>query len=446
MEIYTIGGFNEVGKNMTAVKVGEDVVLFDCGVYLPAIIELQEQELEQKSYSEKKLRNIGALPNDLILDKLNLRKNVRAILLGHAHLDHIGAIQHIAYRYNAPVVGTPFTTTVLKKILEDDRAKISNEIKKVNPNSSFTINGKKKLKVEFINITHSTLQTSMMALHTPEGIVLYANDFKLDNTPVMGLPPNYDALKRIAKQGVKALIVDSLYSGSERKTPSEKVAKVMLEEVLLTTQNEKSAIFVTTFSSHIARLKSIVEFGKKLNRNVYFIGRSMKKYVGSAIDINMCPFKNKIFLASYKKQVESTLRKISKQRSKSLVVCTGHQGEPGSIMERLSRKQLPFEFKPNDNIVFSSKTIPTPQNIANKEVMDKRLKKLGVRIFDNVHVSGHAGREDLRDLLSLINPEVIIPAHGSLQQLTPMVELARELGYRPGKEVHLVNNGQRLRL
>jgi ribonuclease J len=447
MEIYTIGGFNEVGKNMTAVKTGEDVIIFDCGIYLPAIIKLQEQEDQHITPSEKKLRSIGAVPSDLILDKLNLRKNVRAILLGHAHLDHVGAIQHLAYRYNAPIVGTPFTTTVLKKLIEDNKARIPNEIKKVNPNSSFTIKGKSKTyKVEFINITHSTIQTSMMALHTPEGVVLYANDFKLDNSPIMGLPPNYDALKRIAKQGVKALIVDSLYSGANRKTPSEKVARAMLEEVLLTTQNEKAAIFVTTFSSHIARLKSIVEYGKRLNRNIFFIGRSLNKYVGAAIDVNMCPFKKDIQISKYKKQVESTLRRVARERSRSLVVCTGHQGEPGSIMERLSRKQLPFEFKSNDNIVFSSKTIPTPGNIENRETMDKRLKKLGVRIFDNVHVSGHAGREDLRDLLSLINPQHIIPAHGSSEQLTPMIELAKELGYRQGKEVHRLRNGQKLRI
>jgi len=446
MEIYTIGGFNEVGKNMTVVNLGDDAVIFDAGLYLPAVVEQQEQEAEQKTYSEKKLRQIRAVPHDIILDKLNLRSKVRALLIGHAHLDHVGAIPHIAYRYKAPVVGTPFTTTVLKKILDDEKMKIPNQIKKVNPNSSYIIKGKKTYKVDFINITHSTLQTSMMALHTPKGVVLYANDFKLDNTPVMGLPPNYDALKKIAKQGVKALIVDSLYSGSERKTPSEKVARVMLEEVLLTIQNEKSAIFVTTFSSHIARLKSIVEYAKKLNRNVYFIGRSLKKYVSSAVDINMCPFKNKIYLASYKKQVESTMRKVSKNREKSLVVCTGHQGEPGSVMDRLSKKQLPFEFRKSDNIIFSSKTIPSPVNIAQKGNMDKRLKKFGVRLFDNVHVSGHAGREDLRDLLSIINPEIIIPAHGTTQQLIPMVELAKELGYRVGKEVHLMNDGQKLRL
>jgi len=447
MEIHTIGGFNEVGKNMTVVDTGDDAIILDAGVYLPAIVELQEEEVQPQSYSEKKLRSIGALPDDLLLDKLKIRQKVRAILLGHAHLDHIGAIPYISYRYNAPVVGTPFTVNVLKKIIQDEKMSIPNRITSVNPNSSFLIKGKKRnYKAEFINITHSTIQTSMIALHTPEGIVLYANDFKLDNNPILGLPPNYDALKRIAKQGVKALVVDSLYSGADRKTPSEKIARAMLEEVLLTVENKKSAIFVATFSSHIARLKSIVDFSKKLNRKVYFIGRSLKKYVGAAIDSNMCPFKKSIQIGSYKKQVESILKQVSKNRQNSLVVCTGHQGEPGSILDRLARKKLPFDFKPNDNIIFSSKTIPAPANIANKEQLDKRLKKSGVRIFDNVHVSGHAGREDLRDLLSIINPENIIPAHGTTQQLTPMIELAREMGYNVGKECHLMQDTQKISL
>ncbi len=447
MDVYTIGGFNEVGKNMTVVDLGDDVIIFDAGFYLPAIIELQEQETQQQAYSEKKLRSIKALPDDLVLDKLGLRKKVRAILLGHAHLDHIGAIPYMAYRYNAPVVGTPFTVNVLKSILKDERIKIPNKIKPVNPNSSITIKGKKRsYKVDFINITHSTIQTSMMALHTPEGVVLYANDFKLDNTPVLGLPPNYEALKKIAKEGVKVLIVDSLYSGSDRKTPSEKIARALLEEVLLTIKNEKSAIFVSTFSSHIARLKSIVDFSKKLNRKVYFIGRSLKKYVSSAINANLCPFQKDIELASYSKQVESTLKRVAKNRQGSLVVCTGHQGEPGSIMDRLSRNKLPFNFRASDNIIFSSKTIPAPQNIENKEQLNRRLKKSGVRIFDDIHVSGHAGREDLRDLISLIHPQHIIPAHGTHEQLAPMVELAGELGYKANKEIHLIGNGQKIKL
>ncbi len=447
MEIFTVGGFNEVGKNMTVVNFKDDAILFDAGFYMPAIVSLQEQESQEKGYSEKRLRGIGAMPDDLILDKLGIRNKVRAMLLGHAHLDHIGAVPYLGYRYNAPVVGTPFTMSVLKKILEDEKINIPNPLRTVNPNSSFMIKGKNKsYKAEFINITHSTIQTSMIALHTPEGVVLYANDFKMDNTPILGLPPNYDALKRIGKQGVKALIVDSLYSGSDGKTPTEKVARGLLEEVLLTTHNEKAAVFVTTFSSHIARLKSIVDFAKKLDRKVYFLGRSLKRYVSAAIDVNMCPFKNDIQIGTYKKQVASYLRRISKERTKSLVVVTGHQGEPGSMLDRLSRGKLPFEFHQNDNIIFASKTIPSPINLENREQLGKRLKKSRVRIFDNVHVSGHGSREDIKDLISILNPENIIPAHGSTQQLTPMLELTKEMGYRVGKECHLMNDGQKLKI
>ncbi len=447
MEIHSVGGFNEVGKNMTVVNLGDDAIIFDMGLYLPAVVELQEEEMQPQTYSEKKLRGIGALPDDVALDKLGLRNKVRAILLGHAHLDHIGAIPYASYRYKAPLVGTPFTIAVLKKILEDEKIKIPNKIATLNPNSSFTIKGKKRnYKAEFINITHSTIQTSMIALHTPQGVILYANDFKLDNTPVLGLPPNYNALKRIAKEGVKALVVDSLYSGANKKTPSEKVARALVEEVLMTIKNESSAIFVSTFSSHIARLKSIVDYGKKLNRKIYVIGRSMNKYISAANEVGMCPFRRDITIGSYKNQVESILKKVKRDKKNSLVICTGHQGEPGSILDRLSRKKLPFEFSPNDNIIFSSKTIPAPVNIANKENMDKRLRKLGVRLFDEVHVSGHGGREDLRDLISIVNPENIIPSHGSTQQLTPMIELAREMGYKAGKECHLMQDGQKLRL
>ncbi len=447
MKIHTIGGFNEVGKNMSVLDLGDDAVIFDSGFHLPSVIELQEQENFQ-AYTEKKLRNIGAIADDTMLDKLGIREKVRAMLLGHAHLDHIGAVPYTSYRYGkSPIVGSPFTLSVLRKLIEDEKISIPNPLYSVEPNKTFFIKGKNKnYEAEFINMTHSTLQTCMLAVHTKEGVVVYANDFKVDNTPILGLPPNYSAIKRIAKEGVKAVIVDSLYSSSETKTPSEKVARALLEEVLLTIQNHKSAIFVPTFSSHIARLKSIVDFGKKMNRDIYFIGRSLGKYVSAAKEAKLCPFEKDIRIGSYSKQVSSILKKVNKERANALVVCTGHQGEPGSILERISQGKLPFQFKPNDNVVFSSKTIPVPINIANKEKMDKRLKKFGVRLFDNVHVSGHGGREDLRDFISLLNPEHIIPSHGTTSQLTPMIELAREMGYRAGKECHLMQNLQTLKI
>lgn len=446
MKIHTIGGFSEVGKNMTAVEVGGNVFVFDMGLFLPPIVELEEQEREKK-YGEKRLRNLGAIPEDTLLDRSNLRGKVRAIFLGHAHLDHIGAIPYIASRYNAEIIGTPFTTEVLKTILRDEGISLRNKIKAIQPNSSYIVEGKnKKYTVDFINITHSTPQTSMIALHTPEGVVLYANDFKFDNSPVLGKKPNYEKLREIAKEGVKVLVVDSLYSSNERKTPSEKVARTLLEDVMLTTSNQNSGMIITTFSSHIARLKSIVDFGKQLRRKIVFVGRSLHKYVSAAKKVKICPFYGDIALLSYRKQVESFLKQINKNRTKYLLVCTGHQGEPHSVLDRLSRNELPFSFKSEDHIIFSSSIIPTPISISNRNQLEKRLKKRGVRIFGDVHVSGHASREDLRDFINMINPEHIIPAHGDLSKLTPMAELASELGYKLGKEVHIMQDGQKLRL
>jgi len=438
-----MGGYNEVGKNMTVVEVGEDAFMFDAGLYLPPIVELEERD---KVMSEKKLRDIGAIPEDTYLDEIDLRRKVRAILVGHAHLDHVGAVPYIAGRYHADVLGTPFTHEVLKTLLSDEKIGIRNNLKEIQPNASFVVKGIRENQVDFINVTHSTIQSALMALHTKEGVVLYANDFKFDNSPQLGQKPNYEAIRKLAKEGVKALVVESLYAAEERKTPSEKVARSLLEDVLLTTDNTHSGIIVTTFSSHIARLKSIVDFGKKLNRRIVFVGRSLGKYVGAAMNAGLCPFDKDIALMSYKGQVESILKKVNKNREDYLVVCTGHQGEPGSILDRLSKNELPLKLSPNDHVIFSSKTIPTEINIANKSQLDKRLKQKGVRIFNDVHTSGHAGREDLRDFINMVQPEHIIPAHGDLTKLSALAELAGELGYKLGKNCHITQNMQHVDL
>ncbi len=446
MEVCTIGGFEEVGKNMTAVKIGDDVIIFDAGLYLPAIVEVQEKEAQQE-LSEKKLRDIGGIPNDLVLDKLGWRDKVRAIIIGHAHLDHVGGVPYIAKRYpNAKILATPFTMAVLDTILEDEKIQLRNRKQIIKENSSYVIKGKNNsYKVEFINSTHSTLQCAFVALHTKEGIFFYALDFKLDNHPIIGPPANYKKLKEIGRKGVKVLVVDSLYAGTERKTPSERVARNMVEDALSSVRNRNSALIITTFSSHIARLKSIVDFGKKTKRKIIFLGRSLNKYVKSATKVKQCPFRNHITLLKYRKQVDSFLKKVEKSRGRYMVVCTGHQAEPSSILDRIVKDETPLKLRSGDNVIFSSSVIPAPVNVNNRERMDKRLRKKGVRIQTDVHVSGHAGREDLRDLLEMLKPKHVIPAHGSLQQETPMIELASELGYKLGESSHLSLDGKVLK-
>ncbi|MBU0761002.1 MAG: RNase J family beta-CASP ribonuclease [Nanoarchaeota archaeon] len=441
MKIHTIGGYNEVGKNMTALEVGEDVLLFDCGLFLPAIVAVEEQERERIP-TERGMRNLGALPNDLYLEKKNLKSKVRAILVSHAHLDHVGAVPYLAERYNANVYGSPFTMEVLKILMKDNNQRIKNKIISVEPNSSVTVRGKSRdYKVEFLNMTHSTLQSTCIAVHTPEGAVIYANDFKLDNAPTFGEKPNYKRMKELSKMGVKALVVDCLYAPDDRKTPSEKIARGLLEDVLFSTENRNAAIVITTFSSHIARLKTITEFGSRLGREVIFLGRSLSKYMQAAKNVGKASFAKNVKIFTYRKQVEKALQRVSKNKKRYLVVCTGHQGEPGSILDRIARNQLHLQLSKEDHVIFSSKTIPTPTSEANREQLNKRLKKFQVRIFDNVHVSGHGGREDLRDMINLIRPEHIIPSHGDLKKTTAGAELAVEMGYKLNKTVHLMENG-----
>ncbi|MDO8517602.1 MAG: RNase J family beta-CASP ribonuclease [Nanoarchaeota archaeon] len=443
LKIHTVGGFSEVGKNMAVLELDNDAFIFDEGFFLPPIVALEESE--RSEYSEKKLRGIKAIPNDTVIE--NLRNKVRAQFIGHAHLDHVGAVPFISDRYKAPIYGTPFTMAVLDSLLRDNEIILNNPIKTIQPNNSFYVQGKnEKYKVDFINMTHSTLQTSFIAVHTKKGVILYANDFKLDDNPILGLKPNYQKLKEIAKEGVHALIIDSLYSGSDRKTPSEKIARNLLEEVLLTIQNRDAGIIVTTFSSHIARLKSIVEFGKRLNREVVFLGRSLSKYSEAAQRTNQAPFLKDARILKYRRQVEKVLGQVEKNRKKYLVVCTGHQGEPGSILERISRGIMPLKINDYDNVIFSSSVIPTEINKQQFAVMEDKLKKRKARIFRDVHVSGHAGREDLRDMISLLSPQHIIPAHGGPDKTEPMMELASEMGYKSGKQCHLMGDGEVLEL
>jgi len=443
IEIVAVGGYGIVGRNMTAVKVGDEVVLLDMGLHLPNYIKLNDESAEWgQNYTRDQLVEHQACPNDTVIDKW--KDMVVGIIPTHAHLDHIGAIPYLAPRYKAPIIATPFTSEVIKAIVRDNRMKLPNPMKILSPNSSMKLS--KNFSVDFIAITHSTPHAVMIVLRTPAGNVLYTNDFKLDNCPTLGRKPAYKKIEQLQEKGIKVAIIDSLYAHTAAKTPSENVAKEMLNDVLFNSNTEGKGIIVTTFASHIARLRSIMEAGRKLKRKVVFIGRSLAKYCYAAENAGLVQFSKEVNIVKYAKQAQSVLNKINKEgRHKYLLVVTGHQGEPNSALGKIASGKYNYGLSDKDHVVFSSNVIPTPASLKNHHELEETLKSKSVRIFKGVHVSGHGAREDQRQLLQMVKPEHVLPSHTPAERIPCGIELAEEEGYKNAISVHTALEGQHLK-
>lgn len=442
IEIIPIGGYSEVGKNMTAIKFENEIVILDMGLHLPNYIKVTEEE-DIIQISKEILQAAEAIPDDSIIHQW--KDMVKAIVPSHAHLDHIGAIPYMAKNYNCPILCTPFTAEVIRTICRDEKIKLENPIHVLNQNAKYHVS--KNIEIEFINMTHSTPQTVTIAVHTPDGIVVYANDFKFDNHPVLGKKPNYKRLQELGKKNVVALIIDTLYADHDMKTPSESAVREMLKEVILDTPSENKAIIITTFSSHLARLKSIIDFCKKLKkRKIVFLGRSLAKYVQAGETVGIVKFSKDAKIVKFSRQIRRELSRIQKIGvHKFVLVVTGHQGEPEATLSKMANKILPFQFHKEDKVIFSCKTIPTDINIQNREHLEKTLKNHGARIFKDVHASGHGGKEDIREFIKLVNPKNIIPSHTEPDRKEAALALALEMGYDKNN-VHLIENGQKLDL
>jgi ribonuclease J len=443
VEVFAVGGYGEVGRNMTAVKVDDQVVIFDMGLHMPNYIKLTEEEMgEIVRINETALKKADAVPQDGAIK--DWRSQVVAIVLSHAHLDHIGAIPYLASKYNAPIICTPFTAEVIKSICKDENIRLQNKITPLYPNQQTTIGD--DLVLEFCAITHSTPQAVIATLHTPHGVIMYGNDYKLDDHPGIGKKPDYDHFKKLGEKGVLLLIQDCLYAQEPRKTPSELIAKDMLDDVLLGVNSKGKAVIVTTFASHIARLKAISEYGKKMGRKVVFMGRSIAKYCWAADAAGITNLKKDVEILKFRRQIEKKLKEIqARGKEKFLIVMSGHQGEPKSALARIIRGELHFRFDPGDHVVFSCSVIPAEINKKNRADMDDALKNLGVRIFSDIHVSGHSSREDIREIISLLKPKHLIPTHGEPHRMDSFIALAEEMGYKHDK-IHGIITGQSVKI
>ncbi|MBN1377368.1 RNase J family beta-CASP ribonuclease [Candidatus Woesearchaeota archaeon] len=436
LKIIPIGGYREVGKNCTVVQVDDEMIILDMGLHIENYIRYTEDEDVIKA-DPRELIKAKALPDTSFLEKN--REKIKGIFVSHAHLDHIAALPYLAGRFKCNIYGTRFSIEVLKAILKDDNINLPNKLISHAVNSKMVVSD--KISVEFIKIAHSCPQTSMLAVHTPYGIVLYSNDFKFDKTPTLGKKSNIKRLMELRGK-IKALIVDSLYADTPHKTASEAIAKELLEEVLLNSDTEKKAVIVTTFSSHLARLKSIVECSRKMKRKPVFLGRSLAKYTHAGKQANIIDFEDDIEIIKYSKKVKKFLKNL-KNPEKYLLVMTGNQGEPKAILARVVFEKW-FDFSPGDFVVFSCSTIPTETNKENRKRLERALKIKRARIFTDVHVSGHASREDHRDLIKMIRPEILLPSHSDFETSKEFAELAEEEGYKEGKNVFVLENKKEL--
>jgi ribonuclease J len=439
--MYALGGVDEAGRNMMAFEIGDDIIICDMGLQLSNLV-LYNDEVDKMDLSGLIEKNIVADPK-LILDK---KDKVKAIIISHAHLDHVGAVQYMANLFpNAPVYGTPFTIEVLKVLMKSSRVvkePLKNKFIKVNVNSSFKLPS--GLEIEFVNVTHSIPQTALVAIHTPEGVVMYANDFKFDNRPALGQRTNYQRLRELDKEGIKVLVVDSVRSNLKRKTLSEIVVKEMLRDIFIETDIVNTqGVIITTFASHITRLKSIMELTEELGRKLVFLGRSIAKYAKAAKNAGIIDFKEKgVIIGETPQEVNKWLDIVNKNKRDYIIVCTGHQGEPNAVLSKIAEGRTPYELKEDDKVVFSSEVIPTQVNIEARQVLDAKLETFRCKIFKDIHVSGHASREDHRDLLNMIHPKHIVPVHGQISLKEGMIELAEELGYEEGKNLHVIPDQQ----
>ena len=438
--IIAVGGYEEVGRNMTAIRVGKEIVIMDMGVRLDRIQLHEDTEIEKMHSLD--LIQMGAIPDDKVLNDVGGK--VVGIVCSHGHLDHIGAVPKLAHRYKCPIIGTPFTIELIRQEIESERKfDIANKLNSLEYGQIYDLS--KNLSVELIRAQHSIIDAAFVALHTPNGIILYACDFKLDRTPTLGKAPDFKRLKQIGKEGVLAMVIESLDANVSGKTPSEAVARDLVMDALLGTEESESGVLVTTFASHIARLTSIIEAADKMNRTPVLLGRSMERYFGTALKMGYVKKPHNLKIFGNRRTIDTAVKQIMKDgKKKYLPIVTGHQGEPGAVLGRIASGELGYDLESGDKVIFSANVIPNLLNQANRYSCETRLKMKGARVYDKVHVSGHACLEDHWELLRMVRPEHVIPAHGTMDMHTAYVEMAEGTGYLFGETAHILRNGQEL--
>src|SRR5512145_804207 len=412
LKIIPLGGLGEVGKNMTAYEFQNQILVVDAGIMFP----------------KNDMLGIDYIIPDFEYLRQKADK-VIGIVITHGHEDHIGAIHHVLSDIPVPVYATPLTRGLIEvKLARNNVTKAM--LNTVEAGDSVEIG---PFKVEFFHICHSIPDAVGLGITTPAGLVVHMSDFKFDHTPVDGWPTDYAKLAEFSKRGVELLLSDSTNAERPGWTPSEMVIGPAFDKVFT---EARGRVIVATFASLISRIQQVGEAAMKHKRKMALAGSSMIDNVKIARKLGYLDLPDELIVP-----LEQALQM---QDHKVVLMCTGSQGEPSSLVGRLSAgTNRQFDLKPNDTVILSSHPIPGNEESISKTI-NRLLRRGAIVIYDAiapVHVSGHAAQEEQKLLLNMVKPKHFMPIHGELRQLTRHGALAVEVGI-PEECVIVVENGQ----
>lgn len=400
-----LGGLGEIGMNMALYGIGagkkRQWIMVDCGV----------------AFAGDDLPGVDLIFPDtgFIEDE---RKNLLGIIITHAHEDHFGALADLWPRLGAPVYMTPFSANLLeaRRLFEPDAPKIP--VRRIHQQSRFSLG---PFEIECVPVAHSIPEAMALAIRTPLGTVLHTGDWKIDETPVLGLPTDTKRLKEIGDEGVLALICDSTNVTREGISPSETDVRNSLRDLIL---SAKGRVAVTTFASNVARIRAVAEAAAEAGREVILVGRAMDRVADVAGELGMLDG-----LPSFK----GPDRFRSLARDKCVLLLTGSQGEPRAALARVAEGEHPdITLASGDTVIFSSRAIPGNEKGIGRII--NNLARMGVKIITDrdglVHVSGHPRREELSRMYEWVRPAIAIPAHGEALHLSMHRDFARSLGVK----------------
>jgi ribonuclease J len=414
-----LGGIGEIGMNLSIYGFGDarrrQWLIVDCGVSFAAEEQLPGVDL--------------ILPDIAFL--IEEHKNIVGLVLTHGHEDHMGALIDLWPRLKVPLYATPFTAALFeaKRLSEPGAPEIP--IKVVPVGGHLTLG---PFAIDFINVAHSIPESNALAIRTPAGTVLHTGDWKIDLTPVLGAPTDQARLTALGDEGVLALVGDSTNAVREGRSPSESDVAKTLAELIRTAPRR---VAVTTFASHVGRLRAVADAARAADREVVLVGRAMERVAQVARE------------TGYLDGVQD-FRSVESYGylppDKVLALCTGSQGEPRAALSRIARDEHPeVTFARGDRVIFSSRAIPGNEKAVGEVI--NGLVTQGIEVITDrthlVHVSGHPRRDELRDMIGWVRPKILIPAHGEALHLAEHAELARRTGV---PHVLVCRNGDLVRL